>query len=328
MSCGTQESPHLLLDTVAICETLGVSFIAAAGAAGCCGKPYIAGGLAGAGEQWVRSKLDYAREAGATTQVNWCTACQVTSITSAGRREILSGAEHPVREVQLLTFLIERIGELGDRVPWRNEVRRRVIAEGHQAYSPVHAEAYFANARLLELIPGVEVVGLYDGFAEESPCGGRGREPGMAPWTAAQTPEEIMARRERVADVVTARGADTIACQHQGCHQLWGPYASDRLAVRHAVSILAEALGCAHPDRHQAAVRLGDADAIVEQTRPIWSSWGLDEAKARELAGKLADPAFGVGVTSCSCGGEGGGCREELIDIDVLSGQSRPAQRH
>jgi hypothetical protein len=67
-------------------------------------------------------------------------------------------------------------------------------------------------------------------------------------------------------------------------------------------------------------------DAIVEQTRPLWRSWDLTEAKARELAALIADDRFAAGVTACSCGGEGS-CREQLIEVDVLTATARP-KRH
>ena len=151
-------------------------------------------------------------------------------------------------------------------------------------YSPIHAEAGRANERLLALIPGVESVEFYDGFNAESPCGGRARETSQGPWTAPKTTEEIKRRRVELAEMAAAHGADTIACQHQGCHQIWGRYASEGLRVEHAVSILAEALG---------------------------------------LAKSLADPRFAAGVTQCSCGREGGGCKESLIDIDVVTATAR-----
>ena len=324
MSCGTQESPHLLLDTVAVCDALGISFVGAAGSAGCCGKPYLATGHIEAGEKWIWTKAQRARQAGAKVQVNWCTACEATVTVSAARRKVVEGVEHPVRETQILTFLAERVEELGDAVPWKTDVPRRVLAEGHD-WSPVHASAWRANARLLNLIPGVDVVGRYDGFSDESPCGGRARETSQGPWTAPKTPEEIMQRRDDLAEMVTSLGADSLACQHQGCHQIWSRYASDRLTVQHAVSTLAQALGCAHPDRYQAAVRVGDAREIVEQTRPNWESWGLTEERALAIAtSQLADPRFAAGVTQCACGGEGGGCSEKLISLDVLTATIRP----
>jgi Fe-S oxidoreductase len=322
MSCGTQESPHLLLDTLAVCDALGVTYVAAAGAAGCCGKPYVASGHEDIGEKWITSKMQRAVATGAKAQVNWCTACQNTSELAAARRGVLDGTVHPIREVQLLTYFEERLRELGDRVPWKAAPKRRVLAEGHIQYSPIHAEAGSANERLLALIPGVESVQFYDGFNAESPCGGRARETSQGPWTAPKTTEEIKRRRVELAEMAAARGADTIACQHQGCHQIWGRYASDGLRVQHAVSILAEALGCAHPDRHQAAVRLATAEEVVAQTRPIWSTWGMSETEALGLAKSLADPRFAAGVTQCSCGGEGG-CKESLIDIDVITATAR-----
>ncbi len=323
MSCGTQESPHLLLDTLAVCDALGITYLAAAGAAGCCGKPYVASGHEDIGEKWIASKMQRAVAMGAKAQVNWCTACQNTSELAAARRSVLGGAVHPIREVQLLTYFEERLRELGDRVPWKAAPKRRVLAEGHIEYSPIHAEAGRANERLLALIPGVESVEFYDGFNAESPCGGRARETSQGPWTAPKTTEDIQRRRVELAEMAAARGADTIACQHQGCHQIWSRYASDGLRVEHAVSILAEALGCAHPDRFQAAVRLATADEVVAQTRQIWSTWGMSETEALGLAKILADPRFAAGVTQCSCGGEGGGCKESLIDIDVVTATSR-----
>src|SRR5919106_3523422 len=40
LSCGTQAAPHLLLDTVSVLERMDVSFVAVAGPAACCGKPF------------------------------------------------------------------------------------------------------------------------------------------------------------------------------------------------------------------------------------------------------------------------------------------------
>ena len=329
MSCGTLASPHLLLDTVAAARALGISFVATAGAAGCCGKPYLGLGQYDAGESFSQAKIRYAQSIGATTTVVWCTADQQTALNAAAHRKFRDGIEHPIREMQILGFLEEHVRALGDRMPWKREVRRSVLAEGHGEYSNVHTAAFEAEVRLLSLIPGVEVVGTYDGSIEDrSPCAGRSRPAWRGPWKADSTPEEVQARRVALADMAASYGADTVACQHQGCHQIWGRYASDRLAVRHAVSILAEALGCEHPDRAQAAAQLGDAAAVVEQTRPIWRTWGMTEDEALELARmQVAGGIFAADPLSCGHGAHG---REAgVIPIDVLLGRSpglvRPA---
>jgi transcriptional regulator with XRE-family HTH domain len=321
MSCGTLASPHLLLDTVADASALGLNFVATAGPAGCCGKPYLGLGQPEAGEAFSQGKIRYARAIGADTTVVWCTADQQTALNLAAHRRYRSGVEHPVREMQILGFLEERVRELGDRVPWKREVRRRVLAEGHREYSNVHTLALEAQAKLLSLIPGVEMVGTYDGSVDDvSPCAGRSRPKSRGPWKPDTTPEEVQQRRVKLAEVLASRGADTIACQHQGCHQLWGRYASERVAVRHAVSILAEALGCAHPDRAQAAAQLGDADAVVEQTRPVWQTWGMSEDEARTLARMHVQSGIFTAEAGCACGGEH--MHDEVIPIDVLSGRS------
>jgi hypothetical protein len=84
-----QQAPHLLLDMVAVCDAVRVNFVAAAGAAGCCGKPFLLRGMADIGERWILTKLERALAIGAKVQVNWCTACQNTSSASAARRALV-----------------------------------------------------------------------------------------------------------------------------------------------------------------------------------------------------------------------------------------------
>ena len=105
---------------------------------------------------------------------------------------------------------------------------------------------------------------------------------------------------------------------------MWQPFASDLVRVRHIVSLLAEALGVAHPDRYQAASMLGDTDAIVEQTRPIWSEWGMTRERAFDTAKSMFDPAYATADSACGCGkGPGERCGDEhLISIDVLKGNA------
>jgi Fe-S oxidoreductase len=323
MSCGTLATPHLLLDTVACAKALGLKFVAAAGPAGCCGKPYLGLGQYAAGEAFTHSKVTYAQAIGAKTTVVWCTADQQTALNQAAHRRFRGGIEHPIREIQALRFLEEQIRQLGDRVPWKHEVPRRVIAEGHSHWSNVHTAASEAEVRLLRLIPGVEVVAKYDGSDDElSPCAGRSRPAWRGPWRPDRTAEEVQTRREGLANMAASLGADTVACMHLGCHQTWARYASERLAVRHAVSILAEALGCANPDREQAAAQLGDPAAVVAQTRPIWQTWGMSEEEAFELARRQIDSIYASAVTGDECGIAQDGGNADLISIDVLLGRS------
>jgi hypothetical protein len=326
LSCGTQAAPHLMQDTVSVLEKLEVSFVAVAGPTACCGKPFTNVDNPETAERVNSARVGRSLEWGASVHVNWCVACQMTSTVAAARRFYADGIEHPVREVQILTFLEEQIREMGDRVPWTKEVSARVLVNGHLGkLGPAHKSASEAAIRLLDLVPGVELIGFFDGHEDDSPCTFLGRDQDWKPpgWYLEQdSADGIRKHRDRLASMARSKGADTVSCTHQHCHVIWSPYASDQLAVRHPVSIVADALGCAHPDRRQAAMRLGNPEAFLAQTRSVWQSWGLSEQRARELAASISDPKYADEATQCS--GCANNCREQLIGIDVLTGASRP----
>jgi Fe-S oxidoreductase len=318
LSCGTRAMPHLLLDAIACAKALGIRIVAASGAAGCCGKPILSRGKVDAGEEFTLSKLRYAASIGATTTVMSCHACQQTAAITMKRREIFGKPQPGMRQQWTGSFFADKLEEIGERVPWQREVSRRVLVGWYDNPGVMSAVSPDME-RLLSLVPGVTVVGRVDGeFADlglpEAPSG---RSP-LPQWKAPESAAERTAKAARMADLAAARGADTICWSHFSDHYIWGRYASDRLAVRHPVSILAEALGCDHPDRAQAAGHLGDPAEVVRQTRPIWSTWGLTEADALELATSSIYPTTGE-FTGCRCGTHS---ETDVIPIDVVRGAS------
>lgn len=312
LSCGTQMHPHLMLDAVAVLRTLGVNFAAGAGTDFCCGGYFRIHHSERSGVHVAEKSVRPALARGASTHVSWCTQC-VNNFTAVSNRRVAEGGEAtPLREVQFLDFLAERLEELGDAVPWVRSVDRKVVVHGHPRESPVVSEAVHNVTRVLQLVPGVEVVGLMERTFMDDFCY-TGDQPGYP-----TTPEEMQAKRHEIAAIARSNGADTVSPQHQDCSRIWAPFASVDMAVRNAVSIVAEGLGCDHPDRVEAAYLLGDPDAVVEQTRPIWSSWGLTEDQAREIAHREYKPVATAKVVGCSCGR--GACGREVVDIDVLQG--------
>jgi hypothetical protein len=260
----------------------------------------------------------------------------VNTFSEISRRQAFeTGKDDGVQHTQLLRFLDERLTELGDKVPWRTEVRAKILGHGHSDFSLVHHRAKLDVAAVARHIPGVEFIGDLDqifldyicnsslrtvGFSGERRRGAAEVAPELAP---PKTREDVAARRIKLAEIVASHGADTVSPQHQTCLQMWEPFASPTVRVRHVISLLADALGVGHPDRYQAASQLGDTDAIVEQTRPIWSQWGMTRERAYETARGMFDPAYQT-VDACECGkgpgercGDGG---EHLITVDVLKG--------
>jgi hypothetical protein len=58
----------------------------------------------------------------------------------------------------------------------------------------------------------------------------------------------------------------------------------------------------------------------------MWSSWGMREEHARDLARGFFDPTYAAAPSLCACGGSGG-CNERLIGIDVLTAAVRDGER-
>ena len=317
LGCGVQALPHIMQDSVAVLDALGVSFAAGGGRQFCCGNPYRGDGSLEAADRLTEASVERMLAWGAKTVVHWCTACEITfGAWSRGDATVWTGGVHrplgaPARSegeafanVQIHTFLAERIRVLGDRVPWKKEIRARVLVEGHPELTDVHNVARSGTAQLLALVPGVEVLGYVDPPATFFP-------PGRNCTNALteMTETDVRTMRDELAVQARARGADTISCQHHNCHRTWSRFSSDALAVRQAVSIVADALGVGHPDRYQTAAKMGDPRAVVAHTRALWESWGLDEPEAEGIARRLFDPKYAE-RPSCPCGGDVSKCAE------------------
>ena len=332
LSCSTQFVPHFMLDIVAVMKALDVSFTAGASKVFCCGTYFRRTGKLHGTSRLNAAATKRMAAWGASTAVHTCTQCVNTYTEISRRDEYETGVADDLRHVQLLTFLDERLSEMGDKVPWKKEVRAKVVGHGHAVFSPVHARAITDVALVARHIPGVEFIGDLEQIFVDYICNsslrvvgfsGEVRKGAMADPShePPKTREEVAARRRELAQIVAARGADTVSPTHQTCLQMWQPFASETVRVRHIVSLLAEALGVGHVDRYQAASALGDTDAIVEQTRPIWTQWGMTREKAYETAKGMFDPAYGKVDASCGCGKSAGErCGEHVISVDVLRG--------
>jgi Fe-S oxidoreductase len=324
LGCGARGLPHILLDSVAVLEALGVRFVAGAGQQFCCGNPYRPDRL-DAADRLTANSIDRMTAWGASTIVHWCTACQLTfGAWSRNSEEVWSGGtvmpmqprgavQDGVENVHIHTFIERRLRELGDRVPWKNTPHRRVLVEGHPELTEVHDVAMTTGAKMLSLVPGVEVLG----YVKAPEAFGR---PGSncSNALADLTFHDVQRIRSEVAVQARARGADTISCQHHNCHRTWSRFASEGLRVEQCVSIVAEALGVRSPDRYQEFAQLGETDRVVDRTEPIWRTWGIDRAEATDLARKTFDPKYAA-KPSCPCGGDVSKCTEEpLVQIGSI----------
>jgi len=319
LGCGARGLPHILLDSVAVLKALGVNFVAGAGQQFCCGNPYRPDRL-DAADKLTANSIDRMTAWGAQTIVHWCTACQLTfGAWSRNSEQVWTGGrivpmvpraatQDGVENVHIHTFIERRLAELGDRVPWKKTLRRRVLVEGHPELTEVHDVAMTTGAKMLSYVPGIEVLG----YVEAPAAFKRGPGSNCNSALADLTVHDVQRIRAEVAAQARARGADTISCQHHNCHRTWSRFASEDLRVQQCVSIVAEALGVVSPDRYQELAHVGETDDVVDRAESIWRTWGIDRDEAAELAKHTFDPKF-TSKPTCPCGGDVSKCTEEPV---------------
>ena len=149
---------------------------------------------------------------------------------------------------------------------------------------------------LLRRIPGVEVIGFAKTQALNL-CDNAG------PKVAQINTADYHAAQRDLEGYLDESGADTIVTLYHGCTRELGKFASDKLRVRHYISLVAEALGVSKPDRFSEYWRLGDEQTILERARPNWESWGIDEAEAKRLVHRYFVPSY-IQAPDCPCNGE------------------------
>jgi Fe-S oxidoreductase len=316
LSCGAQFTPHLMLEAVDVFEALGVSFAAVAGRQFCCGRVYHRIQSPDLGDRMAAAAITRMASYRPRVTVQWCASCR-------DHFHDVSLKQHKVDflHTHYTHYLADLIEGLGDRVPWKQDVRARVMIHAHQGEHPERDKDLPSVLRIFSRLPGVEVVGDVRAPALGAPCGmitGTNNSR-LATMIGSAQYAEVQADLQAQAD---ALGADTLACLYHACSREWGKFASDRLPARHYISIVAEALGCAHPDRFQAYWRLGNAGRVVERARPIWESWGIHEAEARRLADKFFNPNYADAVPKCACDGTGLMCGSAISAVPTAPGLS------
>jgi Fe-S oxidoreductase len=290
--CNVRQTPHLMREAVAVFEALGVDFAAVAGQQYCCGKPYSNNGLTDAARGVVEASVKRMASFQPKRAIQWCSACEM-QFADIVEPEV--GIEF--HSDGLARYLIERLGEMGDRVPWRTDVKVKGLVHGHFGEHAVRDAHPPAANQLLSLIPGVRTMGLAE-TETLNLCDNAG------PKLATIGTEEYLAAQASLEGYLEAAGADTIVTLYHGCTRELGKFASDKLAVRHYISIVAEALGVAKPDRFSELWRLGNPELVTQASRPQWESWGIEEDEARQLAHKYFVPSYAVNQPDCPCNGQ------------------------
>jgi Fe-S oxidoreductase len=299
--CAVQHTPHLMLEATRVFEALGIDYAAVTGRQFCCGRPFQRMG----GDQEAADRISsktYERFVAYQPQVavQWCGACMLQYL------EVISGqAQPPFDVIHVTKYLADLLRERGDDVPWKQEVRARVVLHTHGQFLPQQDVDTSSILQILDMIPGVEYAGRIEPPSAGSPCDGTG--PTAVGIFNTLSTEEYHAARGELEEQAAAAGADTLVTPYHKCQLEWSKLSSRTMAVREWMSLLAEALGVGAEDRFTEYWHLGDPEAIVRRARPQWESWGLTEAEAIEAARRSFVPEYVVDVHHCDCGGRGCG---------------------
>lgn len=312
LSCGVQATPHLMLTQVALFKALGVDFVATAGTKFCCGRPFGNAGDPDKSNRLARHSIRRLATWNSTINVQCCGSCLVQFQYNVAQLRAETG-DAPFEVVHITEFLLDRLNELGDAIPWvdPNPSRtRRVLlhAEGAEMH-PTKAAQRSAVIETLGLLPGVEYAGLVEAPSVGSPCSSAPHP--SSPDTVGHTVLSDIttdAYRQVLVELLEqarAVGAEAIVTHHHKCHREWSKFSSPELPVIHYQTLLAEALGVTIPDRFRRLWQIDDAERLLTETRPYWRSWGIEEQDARELVTKFFLPAYGSPVHYCSCERDG-----------------------
>ena len=290
--CNVRQTPHLMREAVAVLEVLGVDFHAVAGQQFCCGKPYSNNGLKDAAKGVVEASVRRMASYQPERAIQWCSACEM-QFADVVIPEI--GIEFS--SDSMAKFLVEKIDELGDRMPWKKGLNVRAAIHGHMGEHRVRDAHPPIAVELLKRIPGVEFVELAQTDAL-SFCDNAGLK------IAAITSDEYKAAQHALEDYLAEAGADTLVTLYHSCTRELSKFQSDRFRLRHYISLVADALGVGKPDRFSEYWRLGEPAKVVEASRRNWESWGYSEAEAYSLAHRYFVPSYAVNAPDCPCNGE------------------------
>jgi Fe-S oxidoreductase len=299
--CAVQHTPHLMLEATRVFEALGIDYAAVTGRQFCCGRPFLRMGKDEVAADKISAK-SYERFVAHQPQalVQWCGACMLQYL------EVISQQTDPPFEVIHVTkYLARLLRELGDDVPWKQEVRARVVLHTHGEFVPQQDVDTAAILEILDMIPGVEFAGPVTPPSAGSPCDLTG-PTAVSVLNTLSTAGYREAQGE-LEDQLAAVGADTLVTPYHKCQMEWSKFSSRSMAVREWMSLLAEALGVAVEDRYTTYWHIGHPPTIVERSRTEWESWGLTEEEALEAARRNFVPEYAVDVHHCDCGGTGCG---------------------
>jgi Fe-S oxidoreductase len=275
LGCNILRTAHLAFEVVHLFQALGVNFVAVTGPQFCCGILHHRAGDVDGATKFTQATVARFESYGAKQVVIWCPTCQLHF-----EEFIRRGIMPRFSMTHASAFLAEKVAQF----EFRRDLPARIAVHTHVGTFQRELDAKSA-IKVLQGVPGVEVVGILS-----SPDLGYQCAPSLLLQLGS---ERFRSIRDDLARKARELGADELVTIYHSCHREWCEVAGTGLLVRNYISILAEAVGCAHRDYFQEYKKLSTPDAIVALSRPMWESYGLSEEHAKELVSKYFVPKKG-----------------------------------
>ena len=275
LGCNVLRTVHIVETLDDILKHLGVDYVMLGGPANCCGVQHARRGEGETGRRLAWSTFDKFEQFQPERLLFWCPSCDHRV---AGMGDDVS--ELVAQRQHVTEFFAEHL-DLFHFQPLERPLR---VALHTHTGSPQQDLDAQATRRLLEAIPGVEVVDLPAMTELGFHC--------ASSEVVKMPPEQFRAILDASVAEAQARGVETLVTIYHACHRELVPseLAADAetafgpIRVENYLTILARALGLPeHEDRYKRFVELGDTQQIVAELQPRITELGLPPGRAEKF---------------------------------------------
>ncbi|MBA3036424.1 MAG: (Fe-S)-binding protein [Desulfobacterium sp.] len=245
-SCVGRGFPNLVLEAMDILSSMKINFAVIGARDLCCGgTPLLLGNMkdvSRVSEKYISTMAKF----GAGKVVAMCPACSVV-----GNDMLSKFSRVPFETIHITEFLADNI----DKLHFTHPLNKRVTI--HDACSQRQRGSWDIPRKLLEAIPGLTLVEMEHSRENSLCCGAQANAnfPGLMIERNIARLNEAMAVR---ADIMT-----TIC---PGCQLAFCGYENQYpFEIKHAISLVAEAMGIHHEDKVKKYLLTGDPEKVLEE---------------------------------------------------------------
>lgn len=280
LGCNVLRTVHLVETLDDVLKHLGVDYVMLGGPSACCGIVHDHNGQVASGRNMFDNTMGKFAAFQPERLLYWCPSCDAHLESLGADIPDLAAARQHMTE-----FFVEHL-DLFQFVPPAEPTK--IVLHAHRGTASQDRDA-IATRRLLEAIPGLEVVELR-ALKELGRYCNDIKVPALSPERYATYVEEVAAEAR-------ALGASKIVTTYHSCHRtLCGAEdAADALGplvVENYITVLARALGLPeHTDRFKRFKQIGDPERILVELQPRIEELGVaPERAARFITAQFRGP--------------------------------------